>query len=83
MIVSLITAYAYLISVAQLNYAPLCANYYGTAYKISSTTYTGETHILKIISVIDSRAETLGGRSSQKFEMGVTAHASVPQYFEK
>ena len=53
MIVPLITAYAYLISVAQLNYAPVWPNC-GTAYKISSTTYTRETHILKIISVIDS-----------------------------
>jgi len=48
---------AYLISVAQLNYAPLCANC-GTAYKISSTTYTIERHTFKIISVIDSRADT-------------------------
>src|SRR6218665_1150205 len=39
MSVSLNTAYAYLISVVQLNYAPLCANCV-TAYKISSTTYT-------------------------------------------
>jgi len=41
MIVSLNTAY--LISVAQLNYVPLCPNYV-TAYKVSSTTYTRDAH---------------------------------------
>jgi len=39
-------------SITELNYAPLGANC-GTAYEISSTTYTRETHPLKIISVIN------------------------------
>ena len=78
MIVSLNTAY--LITVAQLNYTPLSANC-GTAYKISSTTYTRETHIFKIISVIDSREET-GGWSPKNLRWGDGPRIRPPIFWE-